>query len=95
MRLAIKTKTEMKNDNVPEWSKGEVCKTFVSLVRIQPLSRKYNKQDEPGIKRLYCKGVRFTSHQKYYKYIEEYVSNLTPIQVDYWRAWKDGGKTIW
>lgn len=29
------------------------------------------------------KELRFTSHPKYYKYIEEYVSNLTPIQVDY------------
>lgn len=33
-------------------------------------------------------------HQKYYKYIEEYINNMTPIQIDYWEAWQRGFKTI-
>lgn len=50
---------------------------------------------EQELRDYIIKELRFTSHPKYYKYMEEYVSNLTPIQVEYWRAWKDGKKTIW
>lgn len=50
---------------------------------------------EQELRDYIVKELRFTSHPKYYKYIDGYVSNLTPIQVEYWRAWKDGKKTIW
>lgn len=39
--------------------------------------------------------MRRTSHPKYHRYIGEYIANLTPMQVSYWNAWKDGRKTIW
>lgn len=36
--------------------------------------------------------IRHTSHPKYYKYIDEYINNMTTHQLEYWKAWMKGKK---
>lgn len=39
------------------------------------------------------KEMKYTCHPKYYKYIDEYISNLTEHQIEYWKCWMKGKLT--
>ena len=41
------------------------------------------------------KELKYTWHPKYYKYIDEYVKNLTELQLQYWKAWSEGKMSIY
>lgn len=47
------------------------------------------------LKEFITKELKYTSHPKYYKYIEEYISNLTNYQLLYWEAWMNGKMSIY
>lgn len=34
--------------------------------------------------------LKNTWHVKYYKYIDNYIANLTDLQIKYWMAWSQG-----
>lgn len=34
--------------------------------------------------------LKYTSHVKYHRYIDEYINNLTEWQIQWWETWRQG-----
>ena len=47
------------------------------------------------LKDFIIKECKHNWHPKYYKYIEEYISNITEYQLMYWNAWMQGKMSIY
>lgn len=49
----------------------------------------------PELKAFIKKELMYTSNARYYKYIDEYIENITPYQLLYWQAWMKGKMSIY
>lgn len=49
----------------------------------------------PELKAFIKKELMHTSSAKYYRYIDEYIENITPHQLLYWQAWMEGKMSIY
>lgn len=49
----------------------------------------------PELKAFIKKELMYTSNARYYKYIDEYIENITPYQLLYWQAWMEGKMSIY
>lgn len=47
------------------------------------------------LKEFIIKELKLTTYPKYYKYIDEFIKNITEYQLQYWNAWKDGKMSIY
>lgn len=50
---------------------------------------------EPSLKEFILKELKFTTHPKYYKYLEEYIDNIDEYHLQYWKAWSEGKMSIY
>lgn len=41
------------------------------------------------------KELRFTTHPKYYKYLDEYINSIDDYHLQYWKAWSEGKMSIY
>lgn len=42
------------------------------------------------LRQYIVKELKYTSHVKYHRYIDEYINNLTDWQIMWWKAWSQG-----